>query len=72
MKESEIEIEQILENIAEAVAASKTAPPTIEDDPFDFYVKRVQFSAFSREDLFKKRFIKGYHVLMNALDPKNN
>lgn len=62
------DFDEILENIAEAVSESKTELPTSEDDPFDFYVKRVQFSAFSKGDQFKKRFVKGYHVIQKNLE----
>ena len=67
MKDQENEIDLILENLADSMIEIKTAPPIMTDDPFDFYVQRVQSGLFSKSDLFRAQVIKGYHVLMNQL-----
>lgn len=67
MKKLDTEADVILDNIAEAVIESKKTPPKMDQDPFEFYVERVQSGLFSKEDLFRSRFIKGYHTLVNEL-----
>lgn len=67
MKKLDTEEDIILENVAEAVIERKKASPKLDQDPFEFYVERVQSGLFSKEDLFRSRFIKGYHILVNEL-----
>ncbi len=67
MEDSKDEIDLILQNVADVIIENKTKPPSLTDDPFDFYVQRVQSSLFSKKETFQKRFVQGYHVLVNQL-----
>jgi hypothetical protein len=72
MKKQKTETDSILENIADAVIENKKAHSGAELDPFEYYVQRVQSGIFSKEDVFRNRFVKGYHILLSSLqDPSN-
>lgn len=59
-----------LANLAEAIVEHHRIAKQTEEDPFDLYTERVQASFFSDEKLFRSRFIKGYHILLNTLENK--
>ncbi len=61
----------LLANLAEAIVEHHRIAKQSAEDPFDLYTERVSSSFFSDEKLFRTRFIKGYHILLNALAHKN-
>lgn len=57
----------LLANLAEAIVEYHKKAKLTAEDPFDLYTERVSSSFFSDEKLFRSRFIKGYHILLDAL-----
>jgi len=66
VKKLKPEIDSILENVADALIESMKVPKN-DQDPFEFYVQRVQSGFFSKEDIFRLNFVKGYHALLSEL-----
>jgi hypothetical protein len=67
MKKEKSETDSILENVADAVLEFKKEHSTEDVDPFEYYVQRVQSGIFAKEDVYRARFVKGYHSLLDAL-----
>jgi len=67
MKKQKSEIDAILENVADVILEMKSTPSELTDDPFDFYVQRVQSRLFLKGELFRSQVIQGYHTLMTEL-----
>lgn len=61
----------LLANLAGAIVEHHRIAKQTAEDPFDLYTIRVSSSFFSDEKLFRSRFIKGYHILLDALSQKN-
>lgn len=67
MKDQKSEVDLILETMADVISEKKSEPAIMDQDPFDYYVQRVQVSLFSNKEDFKKRVVKGYHTILSEL-----
>lgn len=61
----------LLANLAEAIVEHHRIAKQTAEDPFDLYTERVSSGFFSDEKLFRSRFIKGYHILVDKLAKKS-